>query len=35
LVPSGENATDQMMSLCTFVFSLNSSIFAAKQANKS
>ena len=34
LVPSGENATDRMMSLWAFVFSLNSSSLAARQASR-
>jgi len=34
LVPSGENATDQIMLLCAFVFSLNSSSAPAGQANR-
>ena len=33
-VPSGENTTDLMTSLCAFVFSLNSSSLPARQANK-
>ena len=34
LVPSEENATDEMLSLCVSVFSLNSSSLSARQANK-
>jgi hypothetical protein len=34
LVPSGENATDVMMLLCAFVFSLSSSSLAVRQAIK-
>ena len=34
LVPSGENATDKISSLCAFVFSLNSSSAPAGQANR-
>ena len=34
LVPSGENATDEIQSLCALVFSLNSSSFPASQASK-
>jgi hypothetical protein len=33
-VPSGENTTDLMTSLCAFVFSLNSSSLPARQASK-
>jgi hypothetical protein len=33
LVPSGENATDVMISLCAFIFSLNSPSLSARQAN--
>ena len=33
LVPSGENATDQMVPLWAFVFSLSSSSLPARQAN--
>jgi hypothetical protein len=33
LVPSGENATDKMLLLWAFVFSLNSSSLSARQAN--
>jgi hypothetical protein len=34
LVPSGENATDLMMSLWAFVFSLSSSSLSARQASR-
>ena len=34
LVPSEENATDQITLLCAFVFSLNSSSLSARQANR-
>ena len=34
MVPSGENATDEIQSLCALVFSLRSSSFPARQANK-
>jgi hypothetical protein len=34
LVPSGENATDLMMSLWALVFSLSSSSLSARQANR-
>jgi hypothetical protein len=34
LVPSEENATDEIQSLCVSVFSLNSSSLSARQANK-
>jgi hypothetical protein len=34
LVPSGENATDPMMSLWALVFSLSSSSLSARQANR-
>jgi hypothetical protein len=34
LVPSGENATDVMMLLCAFVFSLNISSLPARQASR-
>ncbi len=33
LVPSGENATDVMVLLCAFVFSLSISSFPARQSN--
>ena len=33
LVPSGENATELMRSLCAFTFLLNSSIVPARQAS--
>ncbi len=33
-VPSGENATDEMASLCAFVFSLNSPSASVRQANR-
>jgi hypothetical protein len=33
-VPSGENVTDLMMTLCAFVFSLSSSSLSARQANR-
>ena len=33
LVPSGENATDWMTSLCALVFSLNSSSVPARRAS--
>ena len=33
-VPSGENATDEMLSLCAFVFSLNSPSASVRQANR-
>ena len=35
LVPSGENATDLIQSLCAFVFSLNSSSLSARQVSYS
>jgi hypothetical protein len=34
LVPSGENATDMMLSLWAFLFSLSISSLPARQANK-
>jgi tellurite resistance protein TehA-like permease len=34
LVPSGENATDLMVSLWAFVFSLSISSLSARQASK-
>ena len=34
LVPSGENATDKIRSLCALVFSLSISSLSARQANK-
>jgi hypothetical protein len=34
LVPSGENATDLITSLCAFVFSLNMSSLSARQASE-
>ncbi len=34
LVPSGENATDMIMQLCAFVFSLNISSLPARQASR-
>ena len=34
LVPSGENATDEIHSLCAFVFSLISSSLPARQASR-
>jgi hypothetical protein len=34
LVPSGENATDLIQSLCAFVFLLSSSSLPARQANR-
>ncbi len=34
LVPSGENATDRMMSLWAFIFSLNSPSLPARQASR-
>jgi hypothetical protein len=34
LVPSGENATDQIKPLCAFVFSLNSPSLPASQASR-
>jgi hypothetical protein len=34
LVPSGENATEKIMPLWAFVFSLNCTIVPARQANK-
>ena len=34
LVPSGENDTDLIQSLCAFVFSLNSSNAPARQSNR-
>ncbi len=34
LVPSGENATDMIQSLCAFVFLLSSSSLPARQSNR-
>jgi hypothetical protein len=34
LVPSGENATEKIMPLWAFVFSLNCTIVPARQASK-
>jgi len=34
LVPSGENATDVIQSLCAFVFSLSISSLSARQASR-
>ena len=34
LVPSGENATEKIRSLCALVFSLSISSLSARQANK-
>ena len=33
-VPSGENATDEMVPLCAFVFSLSSPSASVRQANR-